>query len=78
MDGAGEVMGSEIMYTSTCGKDRLVGDVRWVLVPKSRIKIFGDCVSINRRLIGRISGMVLEKCLDVIDVIINSVHKVLF
>ena len=56
----------------------MVGYVRWVLVPKSIINTIGDCVSINRNLIGRISGVVLEKCLDVIDVIINSVHKVLF
>ena len=35
------------------------GDVRWVIVPKSRINIIGDCVRKNRRLIGRISGMVL-------------------
>ena len=59
MDGAGAVIGSDIVYTSTCGKHVLVGYVRWVLVPKYRIKIFGDCVRINRRLIGRISEVVL-------------------
>ena len=30
------------------------GDIRWVLVPKSIIKIIGDCGRITRRLIGRI------------------------
>ena len=54
------------------------GDARWVIVPKARINIIGDCVRINRRLIRRISGMVLEKCHDVIDVGINSVNKVIF
>ena len=75
MDGAGAVMGSEIVYTSTCGKHGLVGDVRWVLVPKPRIKIIGDCVRINRMLIGRISGMVPEKCRDVIELGLDKWNK---
>ena len=53
MDGAGAVMGSDIVYTSFCGKHGLVRYVRWVLVPKARIKIIGDCVRINRRLMVR-------------------------
>ena len=78
MDGAGAVMGSDIVYTSFCGKHGLVRYVRWVIVPKSRIKIIDVFVRINRREMGRISGVVLEKFRDVIYVIINSVHKVLF
>ena len=62
MDGTGVVMVSDIVCTSTCGKHGLVGYVRWVLVPKYRIKIIAECVRINRRLIRRISGLVLDKC----------------
>ena len=54
------------------------GDVRWVLLPKSIINIICDCDRRNRRLIRRILGMVLDKCRDVIDVGINSIHKVIF
>ena len=54
------------------------GDVRWVLLPKSIIKIICDYDRRNRRLIGIIPGMVLYKCRDVIDVGINIIHKVIF
>ena len=78
MDGTGAVKGSEIVYKSICGKHGLVGGAWWFLVPKARINIIGECVRINRRVMGRISGVVLEKCRDVIDVVINIVHKVIF
>ena len=39
-----------------------------VLVPKGIINIIGYCGAINRRLIGSILGVVLDKCRDVIDV----------
>ena len=35
------------------------GDIRWVIVPKARINIFGNCVRKKRNLIGIISGMLL-------------------
>ena len=54
------------------------GDLRWVILPKSIIKIICDCDRRNRRLIRIISGMVMDKCRDVIDVGINIIHKVLF
>ena len=54
------------------------GDVRWVLLPKSIINIICDCYRRNRRLIRRISRMVMDKCRDMIDVGINSIHKVIF
>ena len=56
----------------------MVGDVRWVLVPQVRVYTISYCASIKQRLMGRISGVVLEKCRDVIDVIIRSVHNVIF
>ena len=41
------------------------GGAWWFLVPKARIKIIGDCVRLNTRLMVRISGVVLEKSRDV-------------
>ena len=78
MDGAWGSDGIRYCVHINMCKTWVGGDVRWFLVPIFIINLIGEFGRINRRLIGIISGVVLDNCRDLIDFGINIVHKLFF